>query len=464
MYNHKNQYRCTIIRGKSQSNMDNMLPAYANLVNDICPCGIVEFKSIFNKQLSHFISGASLKTLNNHRTEIAGKLFGLYHASSKGVVYPSERALKYLEDNDQPAFFKDICFKFQFPNGMDIISKISDRITHGVCIRPFPYLIKMLLVANSNTITLSLKEIAYYVLNSLDVLRGEAEPAEIIDTIISDRRKDIRRRIEPCQASSYNYQHIKEQVNLLELANLVITDSSGLVRLNNLESAVIEHFAVFWNKKPEFSIWKYNLQNPEDVKALYFDWSDYYGRISKNTDIFRTRASSLGITPKMIQDDQGDPNVNIGDEGEKFVFEYEKERVINYNRRLANKVLHLGGTKGLGYDIQSVVAERGPNEEFVKYIEVKSTKRVTEPDCNDEDWQDTFNLTRNEWVAAQQHKDIYSIVRVYFVRDKIIMYFINNIFDKSVQNKVNVVPLTFRVDFTGHCVDYIHTKENDEEI
>ena len=36
-----------------------------------------------------------------------------------------------------------------------------------------------------------------------------------------------------------------------------------------------------------------------------------------------------------------------------------KNRVYTFNPRLVNRVLSLGKTKGLGYDIQSVVAEKG---------------------------------------------------------------------------------------------------------
>ena len=71
--------------------------------------------------------------------------------------------------------------------------------------------------------------------------------------------------------------------------------------------------------------------------------------------------------------------------------------VAAFNPRLVNKVLSLGRTKGLGFDIQSVIAEAGDMAEFVKYIEVKSTKRVTAPDINDEEWIDTVNITRNEY-------------------------------------------------------------------
>jgi len=36
VFNPDIQYRCTIIRGKAQKELDNLLPAYANIVSEIC--------------------------------------------------------------------------------------------------------------------------------------------------------------------------------------------------------------------------------------------------------------------------------------------------------------------------------------------------------------------------------------------------------------------------------------------
>ena len=45
MYNPENQYRCTIIRGKSQTDMEDLLPLYANMVHKFCPCEEEQFKT-----------------------------------------------------------------------------------------------------------------------------------------------------------------------------------------------------------------------------------------------------------------------------------------------------------------------------------------------------------------------------------------------------------------------------------
>ena len=55
MYKHENQYRCTIIRGKSQKEMDDLLPAYAKIIDEICPCVENEFINLFNCKLQDYV-------------------------------------------------------------------------------------------------------------------------------------------------------------------------------------------------------------------------------------------------------------------------------------------------------------------------------------------------------------------------------------------------------------------------
>ena len=117
MFNPDIQYRCTIIRGKAQKELDNLLPAYANIVAEICPCTKKVFDQEFNDRLSQIIynddfenlGDSNQKTIRNHITEVAGKLFGLYY-SDEHYIYESPSNEKLLIDNDQPAFFKNLCF------------------------------------------------------------------------------------------------------------------------------------------------------------------------------------------------------------------------------------------------------------------------------------------------------------------------------------------------------------------
>lgn len=465
MYNHKNQYRCTIIRGKSQKEIDNMLPAYALIINNITPCTKVKFDEEFNKCMLKYIPETSTKkTLDNHRTEIAGTLFGMYYSgfhtpdSEELYVYPSERTLKFLEDNDQPAFFKDVCYKMQFPNGMTKSEKIIERLEKGISIRPNSYLLEVLLIAETENIDLTKIEIGYYILNALDALTCKATPTEVVNQIKMDKRGGINRKIKTAnKATSYDYQHIKEQINYLELANLVVTDTDGFVRLNSKESEAISIFSNMWSEAPEFLCSSYDFTTTQGKKKFQIEWDYYYSQLSPVSDKFTTTAEALNIDSDKILPKQARSlnKTELGDEGEMYVLNYERNRVKEYDARLLGKVIHLGKQRGLGYDIQSVVAEDGEFSEFVKYIEVKATKRVTEPDLTNNCWSDTINITRNEWIAAMQHKDSYSIFRVYFIRGSVIMYVIKNIHQKEQEKIIKVVPTTYRIDFGGSAIDEI---------
>ena len=55
MYDHKKQYRCTIIRGKSKKEMDDLLPAYALVIDQVCPCTHKEFEHLFDNAFQKFL-------------------------------------------------------------------------------------------------------------------------------------------------------------------------------------------------------------------------------------------------------------------------------------------------------------------------------------------------------------------------------------------------------------------------
>ena len=154
--------------------------------------------------------------------------------------------------------------------------------------------------------------------------------------------------------------------------------------------------------------------------------------------------------------------IEFGDEGEALVFEYEKKRVSSFNLRLANKVLSLGKTKGIGYDIQSVIAEPGDEAEFVKYIEVKSTKRLTCPEITDSLWMDALNVTRNEYIAAHQHRSYYCIYRVFFTRDGVSIFVINDVADKIKDGRIQATPMTYRFEYSNSSVNSVIPLEGED--
>jgi hypothetical protein len=460
MFNPDIQYRCDIIRGKAQKELDNLLPSYANIIADISPETKENFKNSFRDKLSTILfknkfselNDANQKTVDNHRTEIAGKLFGLYY-NDDTFIYESESNKKLLEDNDQPAFFKNLCLNFQFPNGTQAIQTIIERINDKIHFKPFHFIISLVSLAKEKNVLISKSEIGYYVLNAKEVLQGGVSIKVVFDTILNDRANNIVKKV---PSGSKNTQHIREQLNLLALSNLIFIEGD-LVVLNQAETNTINLFISELNEPLKFDIYKYDLSIDEEKKAMYSEWSKYFGKIAvKDYELISTSIEALQrvVVEKVVIPKKGTDHTILGDEGEEYVFSLEKNRVTATHPRLANKVLLLGNQRGLGYDISSVEANENIEEpEFARFIEVKSTKRITEPDLQDTTWIDTINLTRKEWIAAKQYRTAYNIYRVYFTPNATIVRKINDPFDKNEKGIITVLPTLYRMDFGSQSID-----------
>lgn len=444
-YDHKNQYRCTIVRGKALNDLDNLLPTYAQIIDDICPCSDEDFRSGFNSKLAGYLAISTEKTLNNHRTEIAGKLFGMYFMDSNEIVYPSPRTLKLLEDADQPAFFKDLILKYQFPSGMSKMNTVIEQLDAGIGVRQLSVAMCTIFEASKLSMNLTKKELGYYVLNSFDVLSGSANTEEILAQIIEDRKNSISREISvPGKELSYNYQHINEQINLLMLANLIYVHGDEII-INRGEAKYIEYLISFCHQPPEFDFNKYRLDELEQRKKANFEWDMFFATPTNIDDdkIISTEPSSLVRTYSHSGRSTSVDTVALGDEGEEYVYNIERNRVEKFNPRLVGKIKKVGKIKGLGYDIQSVFAD-GDDPEFAKYIEVKSTKRVTSPS---DAFNDTVNLTRNEWIAAKQHGAAFFVYRVYFCQEEVKIFVIEDPYNLNDKKVLRTIPLTYRMDF-----------------
>lgn len=464
IYNPDNQYRCSIIRGKSQSDMEDLLPLYAKMVNDICPCNKDLFqqysfsllsKALFQNSDFNTLPEGNKKTVRNHFTEIAGKLLGLYYIDCEGYVEKTEVCSFLLENNDYPAFFKNLCLRFQFPNGTKKESAITKEIENKIRFKPYCFVIALLYYAQlqEEKILLTKQEIGYYVLNNLDVLRGNVSFQDVYEQIVKDRKA---RRKKPQLSGSYDWQHIKEQFNMLELTNMIQQDRD-YIWLNKDEEKSIKIF-IKHLEEPYFEISKYNLFDQTDKKQMYSDWAKYYSTLNAELASIATDFTSTSdIADKsdlvMQRGAVGLSTVELGDKGEAFVYNLERERVYNYKPRLVNKVLLLGKTKGLGYDISSIEADENPTKpEFARYIEVKSTKRITEPSF-DRTWMDSLDITSKEWVAAEQYGEYYNIYRVYFTKNKTIVVRIKNPFQKSKDGQIEVYPTTYKMNFDAKVIE-----------
>jgi len=463
MFDPSKQYRCTIIRGKAKTELDNLLPAYCRIIQAICPTSSEFFRSAFNNSLIKSIPGSSNKTLDNHRTEIAGKLFGLWFESD-GYVYTSQMCESILERYDNPAFFKEIVLKIQFPNGMDKIQTVKDRVSNNIKFRPTPFILAVAKEFQYRETVLYKSEIAYYILNCLEVLQGTISVNEVVDKIIENRTQGVIRKIStPNKASSYDMQHITEFLGLMELANVIIIKSEGndkIIELNNSEITLIENIIEKYLNKLDFDPYSYDLNSEEGIVKFYQQWNFYYtGVLIDKPDLSTSAAALIRNEEIKIDNISVTPPKSslfnplaIGDEGECIVMEFEKQRVAKFNKRLVNKVIHLGKQRGLGYDISSILAS-GSKAEHAIYIEVKTTMRVTEPP---DDFTDQFDMTRNEWIAAEQHIDNFYIYRVYLYNNGIKIFKLNSPVKLKKEGKIYAEPLKYHIEFDNNSGVFIH--------
>jgi hypothetical protein len=431
--------------------MDDYLPIYARILDDVCPIPTDNFPDAFDSRFAR-LSHKEGKTAWNHRTENAGKLLGMYYEKD-GVIHITQRTRVFLETNDQPAFFKSVCFKFQQPNGSQKIQTIKEKVRHKIRFKPYHFVIKLLKLASENNVVLARDEIAYYVLNSLEVLQDKVPAEDVLARLLSDRKRGINVKVEVSgKAYSYAMQHINAQFDYLMLANLIRKDDKR-IWLNSKEKESVAAFIKDLNRRVSFDIYRYDLNEDRVASQIERDWQDYFGNVTeRDMNQMPTNLASLDLTGE-IASELAKPEVTaIGDEGENFVIRIERDRVKIFNPRLVNKINHHGKAKGLGYDITSIEADRDPkNPEYLRYIEVKSTKRVNPPDFSET--MDSIYLTRNEWVAAEQQAVHYYIYRVYFTNHGVYVNTIKNPVLKSIQGKLFAVPTVYRLEFDDKAVD-----------
>lgn len=129
-------------------------------------------------------------------------------------------------------------------------------------------------------------------------------------------------------------------------------------------------------------------------------------------------------------------NKRIGDAGELWVIQYEKECLIrNGKPNLAKKIKHVSKDEGdgLGYDILSYSLDG-----MEKYIEVKTTKA---------NFLKTFFITNNELQWSKQNPDNYFLYRLYHFRDSVSPAELKII--SGDLSSICLMPVSYQVNFNS---------------
>jgi hypothetical protein len=131
-------------------------------------------------------------------------------------------------------------------------------------------------------------------------------------------------------------------------------------------------------------------------------------------------------------------NRELGKNGEAFVIEFERFRLLNLGREdLAKEVKWSSKEEGdgLGYDVRSFVIEGGVAKEKELFIEVKTT--------NSGKYQ-PFMITDNELAFSKDFADSYSLYRVYDFKERARLFQMTGAIDKFV----TLSPELYRASFT----------------
>ena len=353
-----------------------------------------EFKAEINEYLSQ-LNGKKLKikTIDNHRTEMT-RLFGLVKQRNDEVII-GNRTILLVETQDVPRFFKSVCNRFQYPNGINKIQFIDDYVRAGIRFKPAQYLIKLLRAGNQKTgkiFAVTAKEVAHLIFNDTRVTVDQEPPETRIDLFLELRANGIL-----CDGTGDVIRYARDFLNFMVAANLLIEFNKRYF-LNNREKAALDFIVNDQTFFDDFNLARQGaVVERQEIKDVLDDWDDFYAdadfeeeealkttlsAFSQNTveitdENNNTETVTTGIElPTGVletigeQEAEGPTTKQIGDEGEAIVYNLEKQRVTAERPDLLGLVRIVSNDTSLGFDIQSVL-----DTGVKKYIEVKTTKR-----------------------------------------------------------------------------------------
>ena len=472
-YKTPDQYRLDLHFPRSRFNTDleDTLLLLASKMVQLGNLPKDEFRTEINGYL-HNLNGQKLKikTIDNHRTEMTS-LFGLVKHYQDEIII-GNRTILLVETQDVPRFFKSVCNRFQYPNGINKIQFIEDYVRAGIRLKPAQYLIKLLRAGNQKTgkiFAVTAKEVAHLIFNDTRVTVDQEKAETRIDLFLELRRNGIL-----CDGTGDVIRYARDFLNFMVAANLLVEFNKKYF-LNNQEKAALDFIANDETFFDEFNLAKQgDVIERQEIKDVLEDWDDFYADADfEQEEALKTTLSAFSQNTVEITDEnnntetvttgyelptgvletieeqetEGPTTKQIGDEGEAIVYNLEKQRVASERPDLLGLVRIVSNDTSLGFDIQSVL-----DSGVKKYIEVKTTKRSFEPDFKTTSF---FGISSNAWETAKQFGDRYFIARVIIAREKISVFVIQNPYQKFEEEKIRLLPLEYRLTYTLDSGEYL---------
>lgn len=432
------------------------------LASKIINIGILD-KDEFNKILDQIIQETAKesiveKTVRNNRTEMI-RLFGLVKYVDS-LAIPGNRLVTLTQTQDTPRFFKSFCSQFQFPGGFLKPDKVSEMVVAGVRFKPAKYLLKLFKIANSRygTFALSAAEVAHFIFNDKRVTVHQETPDKALDRIIETREQKIE-----LDKTGDVIRYARDFLNYMEQANLV-SEFKGMYALNDGEQAAIQYIIAEKNYFDKYHkiIKTDGTWDKEEYKKVDQEWSEWFADGLEDIALETPTSALIGTDIKFPDQwkeikeilERKDPKLRgaalkeLGDEGEKIVYEYEKKYVKSIRPDLVQLVRVVSSTAALGYDIISVQPEDGRQK---KHIEVKTTKKN-----HDSDVVIPFTISINEWSVAEQLGDSYFIYRVIITKEGVTIFSIQNPFKSSQNGDLQIEPIGYKVVYSHRAGTLLH--------
>jgi hypothetical protein len=390
--------------------MDSLLPIFARFARDTCPVGESDVKNGLLSLMERFFPTKSDKTRNNFATEIIRRLLGMIVVNSNGEANVSDLALKLLEDDDQPAFFKVLISRIQLPNPMSKEASYRQEVDDAIHIRPAVLVLEVLRELNG---PVSYLELRTFALASKIALQGTASASKIADDIRNARSTATPLPNPSTHEGKSNrarhHQHIDEMLRLLELANLVRRGTDNTFVLNTGEQAALDWIFQSPSNQGLFR----DIGIGETYPEFQNVWSEWYGSLPPGdvvSDVETPIAALIGeLAP--ITGRTATNTTELGKIGEQIVLSWQLGHVRHTRPQDIRHVKDRSMERGIGYDIQSIWCEGSSAGQF-RYMEVKTTKRSTKPEPNT-DSLDLVSFTANEYRAAITHGQNFCLCRVY---------------------------------------------------
>lgn len=445
-------------RSRFSKNLENTLLYLAAKITAIGPLGKDDFDQLLDKTIKETDrAGLKEKTIKNQRTEMI-RLFGLAKYA-EGTAIPSERLSDLARTQDIPRFFKSFCKRFQYPGGFLKSDRVSELVKAGVRFKPASYILRLLKIGESKfgAFAVNAAEIAHFVFNDKRVTAGNANPADVLGRIIDLREKDMS-----IDKTSDIIRYARDFLNYMVEANL-LNEYKNMYALNKGESKAIHSIISDRDFYGGYSsvIKGDGAWDTEDYKRADEEWMEWFGDAVDEKEL-GTPASALIKDDAKFPDEwkkikeilerkepkaRGGALKEIGDEGEKIVYEYEKETIGKIRPDLVRLVKIVSATTTLGYDILSV---HPSGERSKKYIEVKTTKK------NYESEPTPFFMSINEWTVAEQLGDNYFVYRVIITKKGISVFSIQNPVAKNRGGSLQIEPIAYKIVYSNNSGDFLN--------